>query len=219
MKASMRLFLISGILLLSGCGGVIDWTSETFDQGDTHKKDKIVISNYLKTKKIYDQFTTIALFDVLWLSDDIKTVYSNLYSKMHNRSEEVHQTFLRRQLKSNAHFISFYILSTHEAPLDIKPIIWSVSLKIDGKTYQPSSVKGIEMVPEYQEIFGKLLTNHKRPYEARFERKDNDGVDILDNAKEISLYLSGPKHYTSATWKITPSVLNDMKSQKNKVKV
>jgi hypothetical protein len=202
MKLPLRSLLLVSVVLLSGCGGVKDWINETFDQGKVHKEDKKVIDNYLRSIKIYDQFTTIAIFDALWISDEVRKLYANTYVAMHGRSEEVRKTFLRRQLKANSHFITFYVLSTHEIPLNLKPATWVTHLKIGEKNYSPVEVKSVELVPEYELLFGKVMTNHKRPYEIRFDRKDAEGKDILDGADKIALYFSGPHHYSSVEWDI-----------------
>lgn len=204
MKSLQKIILMVGIASLPGCGGVIDWAIERFDQGGTHKKDKELISYYMRSKNIYDQFTTVALFDALWLSDDIRTLYTDSYAKMHGRSNEVRQTFLRRQLKANTHFIDFYVLSTDEVPLNVKPIVWALYLKVGDITYQPLAVKAVDLSPEYKQFFGRKLSNHKRSYEVRFERYDADGKDILDGQDIIELYFSGPGSYTSVEWNIEP---------------
>jgi len=202
MKLPLRSFFVLSVLIFSGCGRVKDWADRTFDQGKTHQEERGLINYYLRSIKIYDQFTTIALFDVLWLSDAIRTLYADTYIKMHGRTEEVRQTFLRRQLKANSHFITFYVLSTHEIQLNIKPAQWIAYLKIGDTTYLPLETKSVELTPEYLHFFGKKLSKHKQPYEIRFERKDQEGKDILEGAQVIELYLSGPKHYGSISWNI-----------------
>jgi hypothetical protein len=202
MKLPLRSFFVLAVLMFSGCGRIEDWADTTFSKGRMYQEERGLINDYLRSVKIYDQFTTIALFDVLWLSDDIRTLYANTYTKMHGRSEEVRQTFLRRQLKANSHFITFYVLSTHEIQLNLKPAQWIGYLKIGDMTYLPLETKSVELTPEYIHFFGKKLSKHKQPYEVRFERKDQEGKDILENATMIELYLSGPKHYGVATFNI-----------------
>jgi hypothetical protein len=202
MKSPLRLSFVLGMLLLPGCGGVTDWAKETFDQGKEHKENKKTVKKYLKSVRIYDQFTTIALFDALWLSDQVRILYADTYGAMHGRGKEVRKTFLRRQLKANDHFVTFYVLSTHQIPLNLKPAQWVLHLKVNGKNYSPTEVKIVELSPEYELFFGSLLTKHKSPYEVRFDRKDPDGKDILQDAENIELYFSGPRHYSFAQWNL-----------------
>ena len=203
MKVLIRAVAVCTLVLLAGCGGIKEWAHETFDQGKEHAQQRKIINQYLRSLSIYDQFSTVALFDALWLSDEIRTLYAQNYAAMHGRSEEVEKTFLRRQLKANTQHISFYVLSTHEIPLNLKPSEWVMHLVIADKKYAPTEVKAVELAPEYESFFGKTLSNHKRPYEVRFERKDTDGKDILYNAESMKLVFSGPVHYSSVSWDIS----------------
>ncbi len=200
MKVFMHACIVVSMVLLPGCGGVVDWANETFDQGKQHADHKATVDKYMRSIKIYDQFETVALFDILFLSDDIRDAYSKLFSSMHGRSQEAHLTFLRRQLKTNEHFVSFYVLSTHQVPLNLKPAVWSIYLKIGDVAYQPLEIKAIELSPEYNRFFGKRLTNHKRPYEIRFERQDTEGRDILEGVSRIELVCSTPKYHSAVAW-------------------
>jgi len=200
MKVFMRAFIVAGIMLLSGCGGLIDWSKETFDQGKNHSEDRETIDAHMRVIKIYDQFETVALFDVLWLSDEVRSLYAQSHSAIYGRNPESSTAFLRRQLKTNEHFVSFYVLSTHAVPLNEKPPLWSVYLKVGENTYQPLEMKAVELSPEYRKFFGKRLTNHRRPYEIRFERQDNEGRDILEGAQAIELFFSNPKHFAAVSW-------------------
>ena len=204
MKLYMRSFVLMSTLLLAGCGGVVDWADDTFSQGKSHSYNKSLVKEYLRSERIYDQFSTVAFFDALWLSDEIRTEYADVYVKMHGRSQDVRNTFLRRQLKSNSTEISFYVLSLNQIPLNIKPHQWLLHLEIDGIKYLQSSVKSAELSPEYVIFFGKALTNHKRVYEVKFDRKDADGNEILhEESKNLSLMFSGPQQYRAMNWPLT----------------
>ncbi len=197
MKKLRNLVLFIGLSILPGCdGGVTNWVNDIFEQGKTHQFDKKLVNKYLKSVRVYDEFNTVALFDVLWLSNDIRTIYSLLHSDMNGSGREASNAFLRRQLKANDHFLTFYVLSAHDIPLNATPALWNTYLKIGEKTYTPLEIKIVEITPEYRAIFGSVLTNHKRPYEVKFDRKDADGNEILfSGTKMISFNLSSPTHY------------------------
>ncbi len=201
MKHLLQVLCVGGVVCFSGCT-LVDWSKETFPQVQSYNDSKEILKNYLRSVVVYDQFTTVAIFDALWLSDDIKTLYTDTYAAMHGRTPEVRKTFLRRQLKENSEFVSFYVLSTHDIPLNAKPAPWSVYLKIGEKTYQPLEIKMVELLPEYGSFFGKKLSSHKDPYEVKFERKDGDGKDIFAGAKTIQLYFSGPNNYVFMHWNV-----------------
>ena len=102
MWGAKRFLLVVGLFFLSGCGGLVDWAHETFDQGKLHKKDRELVARDLKSVRIYDGFATVGMFDVLWLSDDIRALYTDTFSARHGKSKEVRETFLRRQSKANS---------------------------------------------------------------------------------------------------------------------
>lgn len=192
------------LILLPGCGTVVDLVKETFPQGKENKDYQKKTKLYLREINIYDQFNTVGLFDALWLSDEMRTVYADINAQMHGKTVKEKHAFLRRQLKENDHYISFYVLSTHDNPLSVKPIPWALYLVVDGQKYMPFEVKAVELVAEYKTIFGTMFNNHKSPYEVRFERNDANNVDILKEGVPhvMELYFSNPAYFSCATWEI-----------------
>src|SRR6266481_4121130 len=69
--------VIMMILLLPSCGRVIDWGTRTFVQTPTIDASVAAAQEYIRSVTSYDQLTTRARFDVLWLSDDVRTNYAN----------------------------------------------------------------------------------------------------------------------------------------------
>lgn len=202
MNRRINLCMVMTIVLLSGCGTVTDLVKENFPQGKESKDYQKKAKRYLRRVNIYDQFNTVGLFDALWLSDEVRTMYADMNADMHGKITKEKNAFLRRQLKENNQFISFYVLSTHDNPLSIKPVPWALHLVVDGKKYMPFEVKAVELTPEYKTIFGSMFNNHKTPYEVRFERNDGNGIDILKEGNQhiLKLYFSTPVHYSCAKW-------------------
>ncbi len=206
MKVLRSVALSAIILMLPGCGGnIFDWGKEAFKQGENYDTSKRqVVNDYIRSLRMYDEFTTLGIFDVMWLSDEVRTVYAQVYATMLGKDEDAEKTFLRRQLKANEHYISFYVLSTSYVPLTIKPTQWAVYLELDGKKYLPFEVKAVELPVEYITFFGSRMTRHKHPYEVRFDRKDSNGNDLLSPEKPhaMKMFFSNPKHYGSINWDI-----------------
>ncbi len=204
MNQRINLCMVMILALLPGCGTMSDLMKENFPQGKQSKTYRKKAKCYLKIINIYDQFNTVGLFDALWLSDDIRTIYADINADMQGKGTKGKHAFLRRQLKENNHYISFYVLSTHQNPLSIKPVPWALHLVVDGKKYMPFEVKAVELNSEYKAIFGIMFNKHKIPYEVRFERTDADGKDILKegNPHHMKLYFSTPAHYSFAEWHI-----------------
>lgn len=193
-----------GLLLLSllpSCGKLVDWGKDTFPQGEQLDVDLTPAQSYIQSVTVYDQFTTRAKFDALWLSDEVRTIYSDLYSSKYGRTEEQRKSFLRRQLEENKHFISFYILSLYEMPLGDQNSQWSVFLRIDEKNYAPMEIKSIDLSTEYVLIFGKRFNRFKVAYQCKFDAKNiDDQLLISTQTSNIALYFRSVKKETILVW-------------------
>jgi hypothetical protein len=207
MKVLMKInivYIIAIILLLPSCGRWVDWGSRTFEQTPTVNSPVAIAQKYIRSITSYDQLTTTARFDVLWLSDDVRTNYADLYALKFAKTDEQRKTFLRRQLEENNHFISFYFLSLYDQPLGDINSDWSLFLTIDDTTYSPIEVKAIELAPEYIHIFGKKYNRFKVPYSVKFDAKDiNDNVLITPETKNITLHCRSLKAEVAFEWNIS----------------
>lgn len=195
--------LFIALFFLPGCGKLIDWGKDTFHQGKQLEMDREPARRDLNSVTVYDQFTTRAIFDVLWLSDDVRTVYANLYGSKYGKTEEQKKTFLRRQLEENKHFISFYVLSLYEVPLGDTGSKWSMFLRIGDKNYRPIEIKTIDLLPEYAYIFGKRFNRFKVAYSIKFDAQDIENRPLIrDEVKEIALYFRSIEKEASLAWQL-----------------
>lgn len=207
MKALMKINLLciaAGILiLLPSCGRVIDWGERTFIQAPSMKTTIEQAQNYIRSVAMYDQLTTKARFEALWLSDDVRNNYVDLYALKFGKTEEQKKICLRRQLEENNHFITFYFLSTYDHPLADQSSEWTLFLEIDGKNYAPIEVKALELLPEYIYIFGKKYNRFKVPYSIKFDAKDiNDQSLITPETQRITLYCRSLQSEATFVWDI-----------------
>lgn len=206
MKSKQRMCLgVGGLALLAGCGGignVTDWADKTFYQSQTYAENDPLVKKYLRGIRLYDQFETIAIFDVLWNSDEIGGLYARMYSKMMGKDEEGERAFLRRQLSANTYYMTFYVLSMNEYSLIAIPPTWVMYIEVDGKRYLPSDIKVFELPGEYIRFFGKRITKHKQSYCVKFDRKDANGKDILTGAKTIKYVFSSPHYFGCVGWEL-----------------
>lgn len=206
MKVLMKirvLYSIALLLLLPSCGRIIDWGERNFMQAPSLQAEITQAQEYIRSVTMYDQLSTRARFDVLWLSDDVRMNYANLYALKFGKTEEQKKVFLRRQLEENNHFITFYVLSLHECPLGDSSSEWTLFLNIDDKNYAPIEIKTIDLAPEYKYIFGKKFNRFKVPYSVKFDAKDiNDQFLITPETKKITLYARSLKSEVTFTWDI-----------------
>lgn len=217
MKQIIDISVILSLLLLPGCGGsLVDYVKETFPQGNEYKNQKGLIKDYFRSINIYDQFDTLALFGSLWLSDEIRTLYADIYADMLGKDSDARDTYLRRQLQENDHFISFYVLSNNKVSLSERPFPWVLYLEIDGKKYSPAQVKSVELSVEYKMLLAQCLNQHKQAYEVKFDRNDVTGNDVLSAgvAHTMKLFFSGPSRYAFAQWNI--DISGKVRSKKGK---
>ncbi|MCK5632460.1 hypothetical protein KAH94_01820 [bacterium] len=206
MKHDMRFvgILALFLLMMPGCGGrIVDWGKQHVKQGNELKKDKTLAQNYIRSFRCYDQFTLLGAFDSIWLSDDVRLAYSDLYAMKHGKNEDQKKIFLRRQLEENNHFLSFYILTPADIILGEKDSEWTVLLKIDDYTFVPTEFKTIDMAPEYKTIFGKNFNRFKVPYLIRFNAKDIENSSLVTpDTQTISLLFRTTKKEVVQAWNI-----------------
>ena len=201
--------LIAGALMCASCSRLVHWAQQTVPQVEKITLDISPACAYVRTLQLYNQFTTVALFDVLRLSDTVRTVYAELYSLEHCKSEELATLFLRRQLQENAYFISFYVLmpQTKENSISFgdQPGMWSLCLWVDGLAYTPQEVKTVELAPEYRRIFGNRYNRFKVPYLVRFDANDIQGRPIVrPTTSKIKLCFTSAHYSISTCWPLTP---------------
>jgi hypothetical protein len=200
---SRAIIVITVLLLLPGCGRVIDWGSKTFIQSPMIESDIVTAQKYIRSVTTYDQLTTRARFDALWLSDEVRKNYINLFAAKFGKTDEQKKTFLRRQIEENNHLISFYVLSLHDYPLGDLHSEWTLFLNIDGKNYAPIEIKTVELSPEYIYIFGKKYNRFKVPYSVKFDAKDvNDEPLITESTERITLYCRSISAEVAFVWDI-----------------
>jgi len=198
-----KYILCALLLLLPGCGRVVDWVQDTFPQISPIDTQVDTIEKYSKSLTIYDQFTTVAKFDVMWLADEVRELYVDLFALKYGKTVEQKKILLRRQLEENNHFISFYVLSLYEVPLGDTFSEWALFLHINGKNYAPIEVKTVELSPEYIGMFGKKFNRFKVVYSVKFDAKDiEDQLLITPETTEMKLYFRSTNKEVVFVWDV-----------------
>jgi hypothetical protein len=200
-----RLYIAMMIpLLLPNCGPrIIDWGKKTFIQAPSFQASIEAAQKYIRSVTFYDQLTTRARFDVLWLSDDVRINYTDLFALKFAKTEEQRKTFLRRQLEENNHFITFYVLSLYDHPLGDSHSEWALFLRIDDKDYAPIEIKSIELSSEYIHIFGKKYNRFKVPYSVKFDAKNIDDQFLISpETRRITLHCRSVISEVTFVWNI-----------------
>ena len=197
------LIFIFFLTILPGCMRVIDWGKDNFYQGVEIDKDMCSARNYIRSRRVYDQFTLKGSFDILWLSDEVRQVYTDIYARKHGKNEEQKKVFLRRQLEENNHFITFYVLSPKSILLGDKDSYWSMLLKVGDRLFTPVEQKVIDIYPEYRTILGKKYNKFKDVYLVYFNAKDIEDKHIIDeNTSCISLLFRSDDRDVTLCWEL-----------------
>jgi hypothetical protein len=203
-NAYFHLSALVVLVFLPGCGRLIDFGKSKVPQGTNTKKDMKSVQNHIRSTRVYDQFTFLGSFDSLWLSDEVRSVYVELYGVRHGGTEEALKVVLRRQLEENNHFISFYVLTAIEMPLGETNSEWSVFLKIGERQIAPIELKAVDLSPEYVHIFGKKMNRFKAAYLVRFKAKDIEDQRIIDaSTPSMSLVFKTMIKEVTQDWLLT----------------
>lgn len=195
-------------ITLPGCGNLYNWGTEVFYQGEPLDKKNKRVKDFIRSVSVYDQFSTRGIFDVMWLSDEVRTAYTNLYAFRHGKTQDHANAFLRRQLEENNHFISFYVLSLHEITLGDTDSEWNIVLDVDGKTIVPSLIKAVDLPPEYRIFFGKFYTRFKLAYLVKFKTKDiEENPYLTSETQNMVMHFRSVDKEVSLTWNV-PELLS-----------
>jgi len=198
-----KMVLLFIVCCLCNCGKLVNWGKSNFYQGELFLNRQSIVERYIRSKIIYDQFTTRAAFDVLWLSDEVRSAYADLYGLRYGKNEDQKKVFLRRQLEENRHFITFYVLSLYEVPIGDTNAEWSIFLRVKNNNYLPTEIKSIDLVPEYIEFFGEKFTRFKVAYQVKFDAKDvEDNLLFSSNVDQFSIYFRSIDKGTELTWRL-----------------
>ncbi len=205
MKHFISLLFIFLIATLPGCGSrFTDWSAEHVEQGVVRGVPKDQVLTYLRTIRIYDEFSTVGIFNALWLADDVRQAYVDVHSAKFTLDQSAKDGLLRRQLAENDNFISFYLFSyipSSTASLTDKNNPWTVKLKINGKSYEPKSLETAELSPEYNMFLSRIINKHKNIYLVKFALKDEEGNSIINSkTRLLELRLSTVDRSTSLIW-------------------
>lgn len=201
MKKGIITLGLCGFLLttLPGCWRAVDWARSNFYQGTCLDYTVPPVDAYIKSVRVYDLLSMRATFDALWLSDEVRTAYVDLYTMRYGKSAEQRDALLRTQLEDNNRFISFYVLSSYEVPLSGDQVEWGLLLRVNGPkgpgglashTITPIELKEVDLVPEYRAFFGKKFNKFKVAYVVKFNACDSAGRPLIaPGVDTIALYF------------------------------
>jgi hypothetical protein len=195
------------LVFFPGCVKYHKIFKSEFPQGVEVHEPSAIAGAHLRSCALYDQFQTLALFDVVWFSDKLKSTYVDMVCRRHGKDNEARDALLRRQLEENKHWVTFALLAdirdkTHVA-MSEKDSAWSLYLQMpDGEKVQPVSIKEVELEPEYQIFFGHRFNMFKKAYLVKFPAKPLDGKAYLDRGKSFKMTIASTKKTATMEWSL-----------------
>lgn len=195
------------VFLFNGCVPYHKLCKTEFPQGDDLELKQYAIAQlYLRSVSVYSQFTTLAIFDTLWLSDDVRNAYVCQNCVASGKNEDAKQALLNRQLEENKHEISFYVLAdirqNFGRNLSDKNSYWKPFIIINDERIEPSLIKEVELDAEYKTFFDPKFSSLKTAYLVQFPAQSPAGVNYLDNCKEIKLVFSSVEKSCFMEWDV-----------------
>lgn len=206
MKQILLIPFVSSLLLLSGCNRLAEWATLNFYQGADISGCNERPLCYVRSVTVYDQFTTIGMFDALWLSDKVRTDYVTLQAFRVGKTFEQRNASLRRHFEENKHFVEFIILGLYNDRLTGTSPRWSVTMEIDGneQLFAPVELKLVTLDPEYKSFFSKVLTPFKTAYLVKFNARDVNNVPLITAAtQKIALVFRSVNREAQLCWSLS----------------
>lgn len=221
-KYISALFFIQFIVFVTGCNKVVDWGKENFKQAERYEEAIVKqMAPYLRSVIVYDQFSNIADFSAIFLTDAARMLYVDYYIKRHTISKEKESVIRQRLLNENKYYISFYLIGSqsetayidnralftgryhkHQPLLGEKDAEWQVSLRVKNREYAADSVRVVELPVEYQHFFGSKYSQFKSIYFVKFDALDADDIEILPSGYHtVTLQLTSPQYKSQLVWK------------------
>jgi len=201
-----RVGVLICMVLLPGCMKYYDVSEKEFPQAQKEPDHREVRYAYKRTQRVYDQFETKAIFDALWLSDDVRTAYVQMYAKKRGLSAEAKEELLKRQLEENKHWVAFYVLADIREQgagrLGDAHTAWTMFASLDKHLVRLESIKEYDLEPEYQLLFGAVGMNFKTCYLVKCALQPEIANQIgCQQFKHLALTVNSPKHKAVLEWR------------------
>lgn len=197
--------IVSSLCFFSSCIKYHKVVKSEFPQGIEEQDCREITHNNVRSQKMYTEFKTEAVFDVLLLSDQTRTAFIQKFAQRRGKDRKAIQSLLEKEYEENADSISFYVLAeikdnTNPA-LNEKNSYWTVALEAsNGQRLEAESIQEIDIEPEYQIFFGYRFTPHKTVYLVKFPRESTDKTTIINSHEKITLVIASPTKEFPLTW-------------------
>ncbi len=219
-----QLFLLVVVGVTPSCIKYHEMVKSEFPQGQDAADVREITQTYVRSATVYDQFTTLAVFDALWLSPEVMATYADMYGKRRGKNDAACKAMLSQEdtkigSLNAAEFTSFYVLAdlrvkTHKG-LHEKGSFWTLALEnATGKRVEAALIKNVELDPEYQMMFGYRFNLFKEIYLVKFPAHV-EGKPVFAPGEPLTLLLSSPRKNMRISWNVP---IDPSKKQKKLLK-
>lgn len=209
------------LLFLPGCT-FMQWGNDTFRQADRVSDHfSKSMDPFIKTGVVYAQFSSIAEFTALFLTDEARMIYADYFFHRNFKTPDEQIIARQRLITENDYYITFYVIGYQPAtiyPTDRSlffgeyqiqgPLLgtpdanWKITLLVDGKEYAPCDVRGVQLPVEYQYFFNRHWSQFKSAFKVRFDYRDADGNEIMPMGHHhVTLKFSSPIYDSKLEWR------------------
>lgn len=197
-------FLIAGfcIFMVAGCR-YVSWGKDIFNQGKKLETYRSMAKPYIRSTRIYDQLTTLGLFDAIWLSDPVRIAYTKAVASKKGFNQEQYKNMLEQQLEENKKYITFYVLAGYVSQdkilLTNPKSPWALHLHVGDQRIAPAFMEAVRTLePEYVFFFDRHWSIFKMAYLVKFDRKK---VSVT-GAGSFDLVFRRIGHEATLTWRL-----------------
>ncbi len=160
----------------SGCVKYYELLPSEIPQASVKKVARSHISNTIRDVQFYHEFSTEALFNVLWKSPTNGNIILDMYVDRRGLSIKRKQVIIEKNKRMHAQWICFFVLAyvkdQQRTDLHDGDATWTLYLQTkQGDKIAPAKIKPMDMTPELATIFEKRNTNFKQLYFVKFPRK------------------------------------------------
>ena len=199
-------FSIMIMILSPGCLKYHKIAREEFPQGKEHKKDLRVAREDIRRGKVYDEFSTKALFDVMMFSPQVRRAHNELYCEKRGLGSEKRISFIRDREIDLKDKMVFYVLSDvrerKNVELHKKKSHWNMYIELKKHKVVPSKIEEVELSPELKKLFGEQHSHFKHAYRVEFDFESrHDLMSEVAVHKDFTFVFDSVDRKCEVDWK------------------
>ena len=204
------------LCFVSSCVKYHKFLEPEVPQGYIRDDKRELVYNNVRSTSVYDEFATVAIFDALAMSGEVRSAYVDLYCDRRGLSKDLRCEMANKQIEDSSNNAVFYVLADirdkGSALLHEKNPFWAMFLKLeDGTSVEANSIKEVELEPELQMFFGKKFNQFKTAYMVQFPATSDGNMVHVNQMSKYSLVIGSPYRKCELVW--------DMKDRKERSQV